>query len=556
MKKLPLLALVAFGLPQVARADEPKDLEATVTTAHVLPSIRSAEALLRKLSPTTSEIKLEAMANVMFGLDRALAEAFEGPVDFALSKASGSGEAGMAISLPWKDPAKLRGIGFEGTDGVRRVPIDATPVLPQLASAANATNAACALHPSPAVPGYRLVCASTPQALSKLGPYLANEVAREERPSDIAVRIPGSAIADAVGSGGSTEAERLAMEEVGALGRDLASGSLGLAWDAEAVTLAFDFRFGGRGAASSQMFLSASEHGRTLPAFFERLPPDAFMFGTLGGFDPALSRNAAQKAIELAANEAGAGAQLGVAVVRPLVDAVASKGFAFSFAAGIDAKRALAAVEAHKRHPGGAALEQAQRAVAPWFALEADGLADAAALVESVMKLSDAFTPFELAKGTRWPAGTKAWKLQDGGVLAAMPHADAMVVLYGADGTLVSEKLKAFAGAPGTRLKLAQSTRDAFRERPAAVLVLTDRIGDVAWRSLDEDSLDETLKGLREDAKRKGDAAQVPMTMSVRAASEANGWQGSLRLDLRYPVKALQAVSKGAKRLTTGGMSL
>jgi hypothetical protein len=563
MKKLSLLAfVVAAAAPQLASAEEPKDLLATITTAHVLPSVRTAEALARKLSPTTAEIKLEAMANVVFGLDRAMAEAFEGPVDVALLKDAAGSVGGGAIAMGWKDPSKLRGIGMVDLLGVRRVPVDATPVLPQIASAASAAEAACALYPSPVAPGQRLVCGTTPAALAALGPYLANDVAREERPSDVALRFPvGSLVDGAVKEGGlhkagETETERLAADEVVALGRDMTSGAIGVGWDADALSLAFDFRFGGGGAATSRLLMSAAEHGRAMPDFFERLPTDAYAFGTLGGFDPALARDAAQKLVDLAAREGGAGAQIGVAVLRPLVDAIASKGFACSFATGFDAKRALPAVESLKKRRSDAAYAKAAAAIAPWFALEADGLEEGAALFDSVMQLGETNVPFTLAAGAKWPAGTKAWKLADGAVIAAMPRAGSLVVLYAADGALASEKLRSFAGLSGARAKLADATRDAFRERPAAVFVATDRIGDVMGLSVDEDGIDAALKTLREDAKRKDVPTQIPMTMTVRAASEATGWQGALRLDARYPVKALQAVSKGAKRLAPGGLPL
>jgi hypothetical protein len=560
MKKLALLALALVS--RAALAEEPKDLLATATTAHVLPSVRSAEVLVRKLSTKTAEIKLEAMANVVFGLDRALAEAFEGPVDLALLKDAAGSVGGGALSMPWKDPSKLRGVGMADPFGVRRVPVDATPVLPQIASAASATEASCALYPSSAAPPFRLVCGTTPQALATLGPYLANDVAREARPSDVALRFPISNLVDAAEREGSihkpgeSETEKLAADEVIALGRDVASGAIGLGWDADALTLAFDLRFGGRGAATSRLLMSASAHGRTAPEFFDRLPNDTFAFGTLGGFDPLLARDATQKAVDLAAREAGDGAQLGVAALRPLVDAVASKGFACSFAAGFDAKRALPAVEALKKKRTDAAYTKAAVAVAPWFALEADGLEEGAALFESVMALSDTNTAFSLPKATKWPAGTKAWKMPDGSVVAAMPRAGSLVVLYGAEGGLVSEKLKSFAGLPAPHLKIADATREAFRDRPAAVFVATDRLGDVAALAVDEDGIDAALKSLREDAKRKDPAVQIPMTMTVRDAAAATGWQGSLRLDARYPVKALQAVSKGAKKLASGGLPL
>jgi hypothetical protein len=566
MKNLPLLALALAAAPQVASADEPKDLLATVTTAHVLPSVRSAEALARKLSPTTAEIKLEAMANVVFGLDRAMAEAFEGPVDLAVLKDAAGSVGGGAIAMGWKDPGKLRGVGMADLRGVRSVPIDATPVLPQIASAASATEAACALYPSTVAPGQRLVCGTTPAALAALGDYLANDVAREERPSDVAMRFPigvlvGAAERDgslqaSLHKAGENEAQRLAADEVIALGRDTTSGSVGVGWDAEALALAFELRFGGRSAATSRLLMSASDHGRTLPEFFERLPADTYAFGTLGGFDPNLAREAAQKAVDLAAGEVPADAQIGITAIRPLVDAIASRGFACSFATGLDAKRALPAVEALKKKRTDATYEKASRAIAPWFALEADGLEEGAVLFESVMKLSDTNAPFPLAAGVKWPAGTRAWNMGSGGVIAAMPRAGALVVLYASDGALLSEKLKAFAGLPGTRAKLAEATRDAFRDRPAGVFVATDRVGDVFGLSIDEDSVDGALKTLREDVKRKDAPVQIPMTMSVRAASEKSGWQGSLRFDVRYPVKALQAVSKGAKKLSPGGLSL
>jgi len=241
-----------------------------------------------------------------------------------------------------------------------------------------------------------------------------------------------------------------------------------------------------------------------------------------------------------------------VAMVRPLVDTVAAKGFACSFAMGLDGKRALAAVEAHKKKPTASSYEKASHATTPWFALEADGLAESALVLDSVMQLAEGTAAYDLGKGAKWPAGTKAWKAPDGSVLAAMPEAGALLVLFAADGALVVEKLKTFAGLSAARMKVADTTRDAFRDTPAAVFVATDRLGDVTGLELDEDSLFGTLKTLREDAKRKEIPVQIPMTMRMRAASEATAWQGSLRLDARYPVKALQAISKGAKKLAAG----
>ena len=161
MKSHRVLALVAVLAAAPASAEEPAQLLVTATTSHLLPSVRSAQALMRKLSPTTADIKLEAMAGVFLGLDAAMAEAFEGPVDVAVLRGENGDMVGLgAIALAWKDPSKLRGLGAPNAAGVRSVPVDATPLLAQL-GAPNAVGAggACALHPSPVAPGYRLVCA-------------------------------------------------------------------------------------------------------------------------------------------------------------------------------------------------------------------------------------------------------------------------------------------------------------------------------------------------------------------------------------------------------------
>jgi hypothetical protein len=548
MKKLPLLALVVVS--RAALADEPKDLLATVTTAHVLPSVRTAEALVRKLSPTTAAIKLEAMASVVFGLDRAMAEAFEGPVDLAVLKDAAGSMGGGALSMPWKDPTKLRGIGMADPLGVRRVPVDATPVLPQIASAASAPQAACALYPSPVAPGHRLVCGTTPQALATLGPYLANDVAREARPSDVALRFPVSNLVDAAerelstGKLGDADVTRAAAQEAFALGRDVASGAITLGWDADALTLALDFRFSGSGATTSRLLMSASEHGRAMPDFFDRLPTDTYAFGTLGGFDPSVALEAAHALVDLGARAAGQDAQAGVALIRPIVVAIASKGFACSFAAGFDAKRALKAVESLQKKRTDAAVAKASSATNPWFAFEFDALVERAPLVESALSLAATDSTREFVKGSRWPVGTKAWTFEDGTVVALLPRAESFVLAYGADASLVSEKLKSFAGLPAPRLKVADSSRDAFRERPAAVLVVTDRVADVLEFATDEHSVDASLASLRFANSRTDEPAQFVTVMAVTSATESTGWNGSVRIGTRAPVTKLLNAKK------------
>lgn len=220
MKNVTLLALASVMVPAAARAEEPRDLLVTVTTAHVLPSIRSAEALARKLSASTSDLKLEAMANVFLGLDRGMAEALEGPVDLAFLKGSGDSfvDAG-AFAVAWRDPSRLRGLGAPGLDGVRRVPLDASPVLQQIGAAVGDGKGECALYPTPAPPGQRLVCASTSLALAKLGPYLARDVALEERTLDVSARVPVRELLEGAERDGSlhregeTESERRGADE-------------------------------------------------------------------------------------------------------------------------------------------------------------------------------------------------------------------------------------------------------------------------------------------------------------------------------------------------------
>ena len=59
MKNVSLLALASVMAPAVARAEEPRDLLVTVTTAHVLPSVRTAEALARKLTQAGVDFIIE-----------------------------------------------------------------------------------------------------------------------------------------------------------------------------------------------------------------------------------------------------------------------------------------------------------------------------------------------------------------------------------------------------------------------------------------------------------------------------------------------------------------
>ncbi len=556
MKIVALLALASFSVSVGVHAEEPRDLLVTVTTAHVLPSIRTAEALARKLSPATSEIKLEAMANVFLGLDRGMAEALEGPVDMAFLKGSGDSfvEDG-AFSVGWGDPSRLRGIGVPDIDGVRRVPLDASLVLQQIGAAVGEGRGECALYPTPARPGHRLVCASTASALAKLGPYLAREVALEERSLDVAARVPvrelleGAERDGTLRRGEDSGPEKLAGDELIATARDMSSGGLGLSWTPEEVSVAFDVRFAAANAVTTKLLLSAESRGRTQPAFFSQLPTDTFVFGTWGGVDPQLARAAAQRGVDLVAETGAEGANLGAAMLRPLVDTVASQGFAFSFAVGLDAKRALPIVEAQKRKATAAGSDKVAKAIMPWVAIEADGLSDAATVVDSVLQLGGGAKAYDLPKATKWPTGTKAWQVGASGVLALMPRAGSIVILFGSDGLLVSEKLKAFAGFPGAKLAVSETTREAFRDRPAGVFVVTERAGDLVSLSANEDTIDETLKALREDVKRKGPSVQVPLTLQVKGASASSGWHGSLRLDARYPVKALQAFGKGAKKL-------
>ncbi len=560
MKNVSLLALASVMAPAVARAEEPRDLLVTVTTAHVLPSVRTAEALARKLSAATSDLKLEAMANVFLGLDRGMAEALEGPVDLALLKGLGDQvlEDG-AFSIAWRDPSRLRGLGAPGLDGVRKVPLDASPVLQQLGASVGGGKGACALYPTPAPPGQRLVCASSVSALAKLGPYLARDVALEERSLDVSARIPVRELLESaerdgtVRRGEGTEAEQRAGDEVLALARDVSSAAVGLAWNPSELSIAFDARFAAANAASTKMLLSAEGRGRTMPSLFGQLPADTFAFGTWGGVDPAVARAAAQRGVDLVAAGGADGANLGAAMLRPLADTLASRGFAFSFAVGLDAKRALPVVEAQRRKPSPTGADKVAKAITPWIAVEADGLAEASSMVESVMQIAGSSKPFDLPKGAKWPSGTKAWQLADAGVVAVLPREGSVVVLYGSDGSLVSEKLKAFAGLPGARFKVDDTTREVFRDRPSGVFVVTDRVGELVNLSGNEDSIDETLKALREDVKRKDPTVQIPLTLQVKGATASNGWLGSVRLDARYPVKALQAIGKSAKKLQRDG---
>ena len=560
MKNVSLLAMASVVVPAVAHAEEPRDLLVTVTTAHVLPSVRTAEALARKLSAATSDLKLEAMANVFLGLDRGMAEALEGPVDLALLKGRGESmiEEG-AFAVAWRDPSRLRGLGAPGLDGVRSVPLDASPVLQQLGASVTEGKGACALYPSPVPPGQRLVCASSAGALAKLGPYLARDVALEERSLDIAARFPVRELLEDAEREGSlhreneTDAERRAADEGIAFARDVSSGALGLAWNPDELSLAFDVRFAAANATTTKLLLSSESRGRTMPAFFAQLPADTFAFGTWGGVDPALARAAGQRGVDFVAASGADGANLGAAILRPLVDTVASQGFALSFAAGLDAKRALPIVEAQRRKPSAAGSDKVAKAITPWFAVEMDGLADATPVVESVMQLGGAAKPFEFPKGAKVPSGTKAWQFEGSGVFAVLPREGSVVMLYGSDGALVSEKLKAFAGLSGARMKVSETTRDAFRDRPSGVFVVTDRVGELASLSANEDALDETSKALREDAKRKDAPVQIPLTLQVKGATASNWWLGSFRLDARYPVKGLQALGKGAKKLQRDG---
>lgn len=539
-----------------ASAEAPADLAMTVTTAHVLPSVRTAEALARKLSPSMSQLKLEAMANVFLGLDRAMGEALEGPVDLALLKgAEGDFVGAGAFSVAWKDPSKLRGIGAANGEGVRPVPLDATPILQQLAAQPTVgSEGACALHPSPAAPGYRLVCASNAATLAKLGGYLAREVALEAHDLDVAARFPVSKMmvdVDASPMTGEPNAlENAAADDMKALARDTASAAIGVGWDANELSFAVDARFKSQTSTTTKLLLSADGHGRSVPSLFERLPTDTLVFGTTGGFDPTVSRDLAQRGLTLATDGSD---PAGVVVLRPIVDAFASHGLASSLAVGLDTKRALAAVEALRKKPTDEALRRrASRALTPWVVLEADGLQDNFAVLESAMALSDTAKVLAPAKGSKWPAQAKAWTLDDGAVFVAMPTATSLMVVFASDASVVQEKLKLVTATTGARMALTQETRDAFRDKPAAAVVVTDRVGDLAGLSIDEDALADTVKALREDAKKKGPAAQIPMIVTVKKGSAATDWQGSIRGDARYPVKALQAITKGAKGFSKG----
>ena len=558
MKSHRVLALVAVLAAAPASAEEPAQLLVTATTSHLLPSARSAQALLRKLSPTTADIKIEAMAGVFLGLDAAMAEAFEGPVDVAVLRGENGDMVGLgAVALAWKDPSKLRGLGAPNAAGVRSVPVDATPLLAQL-GAPNAVGAggACALHPSPVAPGYRLVCAQDAATLAKLGPYLASDVALEPRVNDVAARVPATLFQDAAKSAEpgaepspTTPIERAANDELSSVGRDMASAALGVGWDPSSLSFAVDVRFKAQSAATTRLLLSA--RGCSKPVLFDRLPSDTLFFSTMGGYDPSLAREVVQKGISLAVEGAPSESQVAVAIVRPLADAIASQGFASTLVIGLDAKRALVGVEALKKKPKDAALqEKAARGLSPWVALEATGLQAGGSLVESVMALNDTAKAYAPAKGGTWPDGAKGWKMDDGSVIASVPTASSLLVVFGSSGAIVDEKLKTLTGGAGPRLLLADETRDAFNERPAMVAVVTDHTADLVRLSVDDDALNDTLKALREDVKKKDAPVQIPVRLSVKSGSAETGWLGTVRIEARYPVKALQAITKGAKKLS------
>ncbi len=558
MKSHRVLALVAVLAAAPASAEEPAQLLVTATTAHLLPSVRSAQALMRKLSPTTADIKLEAMAGVFLGLDAAMAEAFEGPVDVAVLRGENGDMVGRgAVALAWKDPSKLRGLGAPNAAGVRSVPVDATPLLAQLGAPNGVGDGgACALHPSPVAPGYRLVCAQDAATLTKLGRYLASDVALEPRINDVAARVPAALFQDAAKSpepgaepSAPTAIERASNDELSSVGHDMASASLGVGWDPSSLSFAVDVRLKAQSAATTRLLLSA--RGCSKPVLFDRLPSDTLFFSTMGGYDPSLAREVVQKGISLALEGAPSQAQLAAAIVRPLADAIASQGFASTLVIGLDAKRALVGVEALKKKPNDAALqEKAARGLSPWVALEATGLQAGGGLVESVMALNDTAKAYTPAKAGTWPEGAKGWKLNDGSVIVSVPTASSLLVVFGSSGAIVDEKLKTLTGGAGPRLVLADETNDAFHERPAMVAVATDHTADLVRLSVEDDSLNDTLKTLREDVKKKAVPVQIPLRMSVKSGSAETGWLGTVRIEARYPVKALQAITKGAKKLS------
>ena len=82
------------------------------------------------------------------------------------------------------------------------------------------------------------------------------------------------------------------------------------------------------------------------------------------------------------------------------------------------------------------------------------------------------------------------------------------------------------------------------------VAVVTDHTADLVRLSVDDDSLNDTLKTLREEVKKKAAPVQIPVRLSVKSGSAETGWLGTVRIEARYPVKALQAITKGAKKLS------
>ena len=71
---------------------------------------------------------------------------------------------------------------------------------------------------------------------------------------------------------------------------------------------------------------------------------------------------------------------------------------------------------------------------------------------------------------------------------------------------------------------------------------------ELASPTTDAASIDETLSVLRKDANRKDPPADLPITIAVRGATEETSWQGSLRVEMRLPVSAIDASLRGAKK--------
>ncbi len=564
MKLAQIGALTATLLAFPSRAEAPPDLLATVTSTHVLGSIRSAETLVRKLSSSTSGVKFTAMASLLLGMDPAMAEAFEGPVDLAvLAGKDGDTVGGGAISIPWKKPDSLPGIGSALFDGSRPVPLSASLALQQLAAPTMfGPTAACTLHPSPAPPGYRLVCASTAEALASLGAYLATEVAMEARKTDVTVRVPVSRLLDVAERSGAlaqpdgNAAALRAGDEAKALGRDISNVALGLGWDAKALGISFDYEFQRVSATTSKLLLSAADHGRSLPDLFQRLPADTLFFGTLGGFDPGLSRAAMQRGVDLATEDVPAAGQMGVALLRPLIDALASNGFAASFAGGVDAKRQLAAIAAFGQRRSDLAREKAAHTLQPWVVVELDGLQNAGPLVGSLLAVSELGTPYAGTKGSKFPSGTLAWTFSDGSTLAALPTKASMVLVFGASAALVEDRLKVVATTGGAgHLKLDSAVAEAFEGAPAMVFVGTEKLSELGALGAEGDALTETSAALKRLVKMT-EVGQFPMTVSIKGASSASAWLGSVRVEAQCPMKALQAIVKGAKQQSASGPQL